>query len=105
MISSLNNNNFDLAVTHVPGLHVVRFWAEWCGPCRVMAPVYDEVAQELRDDAHFAEVNIDNADRLANKFRVQSVPAILLFRDGKVVDHMVGTIGKRHVIEFIKHNL
>lgn len=105
MISPLNNENFDLAVTHVPGLHVVRFWAQWCAPCRMMAPIFEQVSQEMQQKVHFAEVDIDRAQELAMKFRVRSIPTVLLLRDGKVIDQMVGAEGKPGLMLFINRHL
>lgn len=105
MINALLNENFDAVVANVPGLHVIRFWAEWCGPCRAMSPVFKDVAQELSDSAHFAEVDVDANPILAGRFGVQSIPTILLFRDGEVVDHMIGAAPKSNVVQFIARNL
>lgn len=105
MISVLTNDNFDSTVTQAPGVHAVRFSAEWCGPCRTMAPVFKDVAKELSPTVQFAELNIDHAPELAARFGVQSIPTVLLFKDGKVVDQLVGVAGKPAVIQFINRQL
>lgn len=105
MISILTNDNFDRAVTPMPGLHVVRFWAEWCGPCRMMAPLYAQAARDMQEQAHFAEVDIDAAPELASRFRVQSIPTVLLFKDGKVLDRMTGAGSKAAIEAFVSRHL
>jgi len=104
MTPELTNSDFD-AVVGGPGVKVVRFWAAWCGPCIAMVPAFQDVAQELADDAGFGEVNVDNAPELAHRFGVQGIPAVLLYKDGTVVDRAVGMARKGQLISFIRKHL
>jgi len=93
-ITALTTENFETDVLRNAGVYAVRFWAEWCGPCRTMQPVFQTVADELADRAGFGEVDIDAAPELAGAFGVRSIPTVMLFKDGKPVDQLVG-IGAR----------
>lgn len=104
MVQDLNTNNFDQLINQTPGLHAVRFWAEWCGPCRMMAPIYQQAAAALHDQAHFAEVDIDAVPELASQFRVQSIPTVLLFKDGQVVDKMIGAASQTQLQQLIQRH-
>lgn len=81
---------------------VVDFWAEWCGPCRVVAPVLEEVAKELGDTAVVAKLNIDENPETPALFGVRSIPTLMLFKDGKVADTKVGIQSKAQIVEWIK---
>jgi len=105
MINHLDSTNFEQLVTNTPGLHAVRFWAEWCGPCRMMAPIYQQTATALHHQASFAEVDIDAVPELASQFRVQSIPTVLLFKDGKVVDKMIGAAGQAQLQQLIQRHV
>ncbi|NHC60194.1 thioredoxin [Paenalcaligenes suwonensis] len=104
MITHLDTTNFEQLVTNAPGLHTVRFWAEWCGPCRMMAPIYQQTATALQEQASFGEVDIDAVPELANQFRVQSIPTVLLFKDGQVVDRMIGAAGQSQLQQLIQRH-
>ncbi len=93
----LNNENFDSTVAS--GVTLVDFWAPWCGPCRMIAPVIEELAEEYDGKATIAKVNTDEEQDIAVKFGIRSIPTILFFKDGEVVDQMIGAASKQAFAE------
>lgn len=89
----LNSNNFEDTVKE--GVSLVDFWAPWCGPCRMLAPVIDELAKDFDGKAKICKVNSDEEGELAGKFGVRSIPTILFMKDGEVVDQMIGAASKQ----------
>ena len=83
------------------GITLVDFWAEWCGPCRLQLPILYEVVEEIVEIANIGKVNVDQELELAHQFGVQSIPTLILFKDGKVIDIMVGLQSKETLIEKI----
>ncbi len=81
---------------------LVDFYADWCGPCKALAPVLSEVANEFRDEAVIAKVNIDRNRELAMKYRISSIPALLYFQKGKLVGQTVGMASKRQISKNLK---
>lgn len=94
----LTNEAFDKATAS--GLAMVDFWATWCGPCRMLSPIVDEVAEE-RTDVKVGKVNVDEQPELASQFGVMSIPTLLVFRDGKLVNQAVGARPKAAVLALL----
>ena len=89
----LTNDNFNSTVEK--GISLVDFWAPWCGPCRMIAPVIDELAGDFEGKANICKVNTDEQQDLATKYGVRSIPTILFMKDGEIVDQVVGASSKQ----------
>lgn len=85
---------FEAEVEKSQGLAVVDFWATWCGPCRMIAPILDELAQEYDGRAKVLKLDVDANVRTASRFQVRSIPTVLFFKDGKLVDQVIGAVPK-----------
>lgn len=99
----LNKDNFTEKTAN--GVALVDFWAEWCGPCRTQLPILDEVYEELKDKATIGKVNVDEELELAQIFGVQSIPTLVLLKDGKAIDIMVGVQSKETLVNKINEAL
>lgn len=97
--TELTSTNFDTIVSN--GVTLVDFWAEWCGPCRMMGPVVDELAQQYQGKAQVAKINVDNEQDLAMKFNVSSIPTFLVIKDGEVKSRFVGVTSKAELARAI----
>ena len=86
-------------------LVIVDFWATWCGPCRMLSPLLDEVEEEMADKIVVVKVNVDDADEVAAQFRIMNIPTLLFFKNGQIVDKTVGAMPKPALVERINANL
>ncbi len=97
-IKHANTENFDSLVLESKGTVLVDFWADWCGPCRMLAPVLDSVADEIE----IVKVNVDDLPQLAVAFQVVSIPTIIVFKDGKPVNKSIGVVDRETLLELAK---
>jgi thioredoxin 1 len=98
MTVKVTDATFDGVVTSERPV-VIDFWAPWCGPCRVIAPVLEEIAGELGDQVTIGKVNVDEHPALASRFGIQSIPQLLFFKDGAEKDRVVGAVPKREILK------
>jgi thioredoxin 1 len=99
----LTTDNFEETIAE--GVAMVDFWAPWCGPCRMIAPVVDELAEDFDGKAKICKVNTDEQQEIAAKYGIRSIPTILFFKDGEMVDQMVGAASKDVFAEKINSQL
>jgi thioredoxin 1 len=97
----VNENNFEEVVLKNEGPVLVDFWAAWCGPCRMLGPVIAQVADEQEGKVTVAKINVDDNPDLARRFGIRSIPALLLFKDGEVMNTSMGYLPKAEVEAFI----
>ncbi|OGV27626.1 MAG: thioredoxin [Legionellales bacterium RIFCSPHIGHO2_12_FULL_37_14] len=100
-ITVLSDSSFEEEVLNAKQAVLVDFWAEWCGPCRALAPVFAEVA-ELHKDVRFAKIDIDANPQTPAKYGVMSIPTLLLFKNGELVATKVGLLSKSQLVAFIE---
>ena len=95
--TAVTDADFDQEVEKNDKLTVVDFWATWCGPCRMIAPILDQLAAEYQDKVKVTKLDVDANIRTATRFNVRSIPMLLFFKDGKVVDQIVGAVPRQAI--------
>ena len=101
----ISDDNFDSEVLKSDKPVLIDFWAEWCGPCKVLGPVKDEVAEDYSDRVKFVKLNIDNNPSNTQKFGIRGIPTLLLFKNGEKIDTSVGVLSKSELASFLDKNL
>ncbi len=104
-IVTLSTDNFEQEVNKAGGLVLVDFWAEWCGPCKMIAPVLDELADEKAGSLKVGKVNVDDNQDLATRYGIRAIPTLLLFKGGQIKEQIVGATGKKDLEKKIATHL
>jgi thioredoxin 1 len=99
---SVNVDSFDETITGATTPILVDFWAEWCGPCKMIAPVLDEISSENPDKIKIVKLNVDENPDLARRFEVMSIPTLIVFKDGEVAKRLVGAKNKAGLLDDLK---
>ncbi len=100
-VIKLNESNFDHEVTQNEKAVIVDFWAEWCGPCKMIAPLLDEIAREKAASVKVAKVNVDENQSLSLKYNIRAIPALLFFKNGQLRDQVTGVTSKKDLLNRI----
>lgn len=104
-IKHVTDTNFATEVLNSPKPVLVDYWAEWCGPCKMIAPTLDEAAETFAEQLDFAKINIDENQRIPAQFGVRGIPTLMLFKDGEVIATKVGALSKSQLTAFIDAHL
>lgn len=95
MAQTITDSNFKSEIKDKKGVALIDFWAEWCGPCRMIGPIVEELSSEYKDKATIGKVNVDDNAEVTMEFGVRSIPTLLFFKDGQLVDRHVGATSKK----------
>lgn len=101
-IYPLNDQTFDATIASATAPVLVDFWADWCGPCRMLSPVLDEIAQEQSGRSVIAKVNVDESPELAARFGISSIPTLIVFREGRPVQTLRGLRSRRDITQALE---
>jgi len=101
-VIKLDESNFDRELTQDDKPVIVDFWAEWCGPCKMIAPLLDEIAREKAGAVKVAKVNVDENQSLSIKYNIRAIPALLLFKNGQLRDQVTGVTSKKDLLNRVE---
>ncbi len=104
-VTAATDDNFEAEVLKCSKPVLVDFWAPWCGPCKAVGPFVEELAEQYKDSIKVMKVNVDEGQKTALNYGVRSIPTIILFKDGKILDTIIGLVPKERLEDFIKKGL
>lgn len=102
---NLTNENFEKEVISSKKTILVDFWASWCGPCQMISPIVEEISNELSERIEVGKLNVDEQPEIAIKYDVMSIPTLIMFKDGKVVNTIIGYHSKDEILDFINSRI
>ena len=105
MTHDLTDENFSKNILESKGITLVDFWAPWCGPCRQLSPIVEELAKEMAGKLEVYKCNIDENPETPSKYSVRGIPTLMIFKEGKLIDTKVGALSKPALHEWVKNNL
>lgn len=101
-VLKLEEKNFEEEVLKAEGKVLVDFYADWCGPCKMMSPIIDEISEEVKDNLKVGKINVDENQELAIKYNVMSIPTIMIFENGNLIKTFVGVTNKDDILSYLK---
>ena len=104
-IKNCNENDFENEVLKSNIPVIVDFWAEWCGPCKMLTPILEELSNEMKNEINVVKVNLDENQDLAMKYSIRSIPTLLLFKEGNLIDTKVGLLPKSEIVTWFKSKI
>ncbi len=104
-VTAATDDNFDTEVLKSNKPVLVDFWAPWCGPCKAVGPIVEELAEQFKDSIKVMKLNVDDSQKTAINYNVRSIPTIILFKDGKILDTLIGLVPKERLENFVKKGL
>ena len=104
-IKNCNENDFEEEVLKSNLPVIVDFWAEWCGPCKMLTPILEELSNEMKNEINIVKVNLDENQDLAMKYSIRSIPTLLLFKEGNLIDTKVGLLPKNEIVTWFKSKI
>ena len=105
VIKNCNENDFENEVLKSNLPVIVDFWAEWCGPCKMLTPILEELSNEMKNEINIVKVNLDENQDLAMKYSIRSIPTLLLFKEGNLIDTKVGLLPKSEIVTWFKSKI
>jgi len=103
-VVSVTNDNFETLINE-PGVKFIRFWASWCSPCMMMAPIYKKVAEQINETALFCEVNVDLQPQIANNHSIRSIPTVVVYKEGKIVNRTSGMMNEKELTMLVNRTI
>ncbi len=101
----INDNSFEQEVLKSESLTLVDFWAEWCGPCKMIGPALEEISEEMKNEIRITKLNIDENPSTPQQYGVRGIPTLLLFKNGEVIAEKIGALSKTKLTEWISENI
>lgn len=101
-VLKINQENFEKEVLQAQKTVIIDFFADWCGPCKMMAPIIEEIAEETKENVVVGKINVDENQNLATQYAIMSIPTILVIKEGEVKNRFVGVTSKNEILEAIK---